>query len=531
MFFRSIIIFRALLCIVNAEGSNEVFSNLPTSSFIESYVSDYEKFFKAKSQKIVFHVNQRINKHVTCNDLEFLNIPTKIEAPLMGSKVFKKLDKLYNQRAAWFNGVEYLSFATVGTHGTWIIGKIPGQDNGFVFLRPEHTSFTPIGLESSVHWKWNLNGEWTDMDQIKVVCKDHNENAESNPYFYEVNSFYASSDFSVQEETSSMILTPITNGRSAGSPTKVQAYFSDQTTKTFFLHSIRIICSEGIPVKLHKPPAATAMARLVNHEIGASHSWRMSFRYLHADPVTPIKDNETNLTNTADVMITLDSKSGEFRDSWKVQTLNEAENSNYNSQLSDIIENVKIGDYIWIWSTAVIKVNESAKDALSTRSDFEKATEVLLLCLSTHHTADMKSFIFRHFPHDRRDQMGQTSLARDIGLVKITVPQNKVCTSGDNCKSNTEGVVSMIMATTLRDHRQYVQHVLHGAVCIGPNPVPMMRQYVAEKERVSLHYVCSFIVSLFNSSCCKICWHYSLALHTCACVCICARDWTGRDGI
>lgn len=474
----------------NAESNYGVFANLPTSSFIETYLSDYEKFFKSKSQKFVFHLNQRINKHATCNELEFVNVPSDIEAPLMGGKIFSKINGLNNQRATWFNGVEYLSYANVGSHGTWIVGKNPGEDNGFIFVRPEHTTFTPIGIESNVPWKWNLNGDWVDMHQLKVICNDHNEKLENtslDPYFYEVNSYYSSSDFSIQEETSQMFLIPIVNDSRSGSATKVQAYFPDHTMKTFFLHSIRIICAEGIPVKLQRSPAISAMARLVNHEMGTNHAWRMSFRYLDADPLYPAESSaKTTFSREAEVLISLDSKSGEFRDSWKVQALNEIESSNYNAQMSGIVESVNVGDYIWIWSTSDFNVNESS-NYISLAPDFEKATEMLLLCLSKHQSINTKTFVFRYFPHDRRDQMGQTSLARDIQLVKIAVIQDKVCMVGDLCKSSNQ-MPSMLVSTTLADHRQYVRHVLHGVVYIGANPVPMMRRYVAEKEMVNLFH-------------------------------------------
>ena len=95
-------------------------------------------FIKAETELGTMGINviRKINKPFHCNAIEFVNVPANISSPLMGGSKFRIIeDELYNDRLAWTNGNEFLSYAETGEHGTWIVGNEPGKDSGYVYMK------------------------------------------------------------------------------------------------------------------------------------------------------------------------------------------------------------------------------------------------------------------------------------------------------------------------------------------------------------------------------------------------------------
>ena len=468
-----------------------LFQSLPTSSFIETYISDSESFKKSSSQKFVFYVHQRVNKPTHCKTVEFLNAEQ-----MFGNRgpIFHKMDNLYSERLAYYNGHEYLSFANVGEHGTWIVGNTPGEDSGYLYIRPTFTTFTPLGIESTTSWHWNAGGEWKGMNEIKLICRDKDVSTDS--FFYEVDSFYNSKELTTSEETGKAFMIP------SSDKNKINILFPDRTMKEVYLHSIKVIISKGGIVKLtNQASSKTVVTRLINHELYPERSWRLICRQ---EPITSIgntgSDSTTTTQSTSDMLLILDSKSGKFQDSWKVLELKNAEQEALNSKLIQDIEMTNVGDYLWIWTEEVYNIQEKWVDETRTNSytnyitpDNVNTNEMILLCLSRQDTSQASTWIFRYYPHDRREQMKQTPLERDVELIKITIPRNNTshasqCTSSTSqCNPSQSGLLSMTLSTTtrhLQEGAEYIQFVLHGLVYIGSNPITYIRNFIADNDKL-----------------------------------------------
>ena len=107
----------------------------------------------------------------------FMSQPKPNTSPFSGEQVFHViLDEMVNDRYAWTNGVEFLSYVKHDDDkldkdlGTWIIGSDPGKDNGFVFLRVNNThTLSPIGLEGEEsYWHWLSGKEVADTNNLSL---------------------------------------------------------------------------------------------------------------------------------------------------------------------------------------------------------------------------------------------------------------------------------------------------------------------------------------------------------------------------
>ena len=112
-----------------------------------------------------------------CQMIGFISQPKPNTSPFSGEQVFHViLDEMVNDRYAWTNGVEFLSYVKHDDDkldkdlGTWIIGSEPGKDNGFVYLRVNNThTLSPIGLEGEEsYWHWLSGKEVADTNNLSL---------------------------------------------------------------------------------------------------------------------------------------------------------------------------------------------------------------------------------------------------------------------------------------------------------------------------------------------------------------------------
>lgn len=96
-----------------------------------------------------FKLSRKVDRPIFCDTVEFINLPHPNSSPFVGGSVFTLMPELYNDKFAWTNGADYLSYALDSEGGsTWIIGGEPGVDAGYVHIKADSDVMTPISLES-----------------------------------------------------------------------------------------------------------------------------------------------------------------------------------------------------------------------------------------------------------------------------------------------------------------------------------------------------------------------------------------------
>lgn len=122
----------------------------------------------------VVRITKRINSPSVCRSVQFINIPVNTKSPLINGATFTLItDRLYNDRSAWTNGADYIFFINPTSdtpYGTWLVSTVPGEDNGYAYLKPSHESIVPIGADAE--WYWLESNGWSSSPEIKLQCLD-----------------------------------------------------------------------------------------------------------------------------------------------------------------------------------------------------------------------------------------------------------------------------------------------------------------------------------------------------------------------
>lgn len=482
------------------------FSQIPPTSFVKAtLVSE-----TSRPKEVVIEVQSKFNKPSKCETIEFLNMPKSLNT--MSTNIFKQVDKKYNHHVAYTNGKEFLSYVDEGDHGTWILGMNPGVDSGYVYIRPKHDSLVPVGLESGSKWKWSVEKEWITYDDIKVVCNDYvDDDLPSSNFFFQVGMYNGNSD-----EMTKLIMTA-----SPSSSSEAILFSLSSDDETIYLRDFKVVCSMGKTVRIHDTKnGRSTLARMVNHELGADQSWRITFRransHLHFSNSNPlpklasaIKTTENDdqvWDNKSEVRLRLKSD-GSIIENFTLNPLRVNEYlRNYRRQVSDI-QSTQVGDYLWTWMRHSYSTNISTQFLGSVVGDEEGALlapptdsieEVFLMCVGKSDT----HWLFRHYPFNRRDQMQQSILSRDTELVQIAIsPSGTSTTASQTCSSGTRSNALITAFEGLHDHNvssldQLSIHVEDGAnmitkhyhlldvMFVGRNPMTLIKNYIYDVEGV-----------------------------------------------
>lgn len=488
-----------------AIASTLAFNQIPPSSFVKAtLVSE-----KSGSRDIVLEIQSKFNKPSKCETVEFLNLPKSLNT--LASNAFKQVDKKYNQHVAYSNGKEYLSYVDEGDHGTWILGMNPGVDSGFVYIRPKHDTLVPVGLEPESKWKWSVEKEWIAYEEIRLVCRDYVDEdlpSASSNVFFQVGLYNGNN-----EDLSKLIMVP-----SATSITDAIAFSLSSDDEGLVLRDFKLICSMGKVVRVTDGDNnRSSLARLVNHELGADQSWRITLRradsHLHFSENNPIPKMAASLKNNfqddktwndkAEIRMRLKSD-GTIIENLSLQPLRKSEYlRNYRRQVNDI-KQTQVGDYLWTWlrhsysrniTSALLGATAASGEEEPIAPTSDSIEEVFLLCVGKSDT----HWLFRLYPFNRRDQMEQSILTRDTEVVQIAITPPHASSSQTCDNSNKHSLLTEF--ESLHDYNvssldRVSVHIESGAdlvtkhyhlldvMFVGRNPMQLIKNYIYEKEGV-----------------------------------------------
>lgn len=329
------------------------------------------------SKELGLQIIRRVDMPPTCAAIELLDLPEPNSSPLMGSTVFKFTpDVMYNDHFSWSNGVESMFFIkhAHGSRGNWLIGSVAGEDSGYVFMEAPQYSKTPLGLESDENsWKWLLANSWVDQPQMTVRCLDN----ALITHFYEVE--YFSDQHAVK---SFMYLNSDASGFMLEPHSQLWTFLSD----------IQPVLALGQPVNIGQD-----IATLVNFEHATVPGWRVTLR---AQTKDPLEHREHSLTLLASGFIQADGVSA-LSNTQKV--LNERR------VVSDI-RSAQPGDYVWLWYHTASTVGHP----IASRA------ELLVQCVNNF----QDTIVFKYFPTNRIDTMGQSILAQNTDMLVVSILSN-----------------------------------------------------------------------------------------------------------
>lgn len=393
-------------------------SSSPVHSTASSNQPPLTGFIKSDTSlgSVGINVIRKINKPFECSEIEFINIPKNISSPLVGGPIFAVMDsELYNDRLAWTNGKDFLSYVETGDYGTWIVGNDPGVDSGFVYIKPKHISLTPIDLEhGDISWHWLTKKQWDSMDEVRLVCND----AIVKDSFYEVEYW----DFGSQE--------PLRSHLTYDSQANIAQLYDKEHRQWIDLSNVILLCSLGKPVVVtDEAEGKSTIAILVNEE--HSHvGWSLTFRRV---PTNEADDAESMLWQRKDEVRSVLNSDGRL-DGFAIRPLTNVERKASLEKVKTSFANVKRGDYVWMWYTtdgpAVNRtiglrplapgLEDPAPSVVY--SYVEEHTEVLLWCQSRIHN----KAIFRYSESDRRDTMARGVLSRDTDYFIVNLDGNTI---------------------------------------------------------------------------------------------------------
>lgn len=457
----------SLACLYLLIASNKA-SYIPSSGFVKLYfqsenrVSVNGETTLAEQRSMIVKIISKSSIPKSCNTVQFLNLPKPNYSPLAGPNSFEILDEQYNNKPAWSNGREYLSFVSPreGDHGTWIIGVEPGVDNGYVFIKPESGDLVaPITSDNSgAIWYWLQKGNWQEQKALKVVCLDADEDTSENlaPQSRMFNIEYFDPT-STNPHESDLVLNP-TNSIANLLESKSASFDSITTPlhliKGLFLdveqdrwleiEAFEPIAAVGCPSKIFiedkGPPNRASIGHLINDEHAGLGSWRLTF----------LRDGTISSSLSAPndrLMIIVNGNTGPTV-GYTIQPFGNTIDieKKYTEAMLHRLGSVSKGEYLWLWFS-------------TTQSNLEIHDQLFLECVGVTN----EKAIFKYAVSDRREVMEQTVLSKDTNYVTMLFDS-----------SNNTPVFEF----------QGSDIILHGGFNLGSNALGYIKNYLLSMEGV-----------------------------------------------
>lgn len=467
---------------VAADDDVAVAGDLPVTGFFSGRVKS--------GSSVGFKSFRRVQGMAFCNTLEFQNLPDPNYAPFAGGSTFKLITgKLYNEKLAWSNGLEYLSYVLTGNGANWIVGNDPGIDNGYLFINADG-KLVPVQQETaSNHWFWLMQGTWQQQPPLRLVCID--EKSDSPPYYYIVEYYDEATRAMAQSYLLPFIADLADSGIGAvgtegiidphGSRFSGPVYLNRTTSEWDSVTDLQSVAEMGKPYMVTDSAGKSSLGVLVNEEQSSTGGYMLTFKKYSFQQIeikkkrinfADWKPNEQTIPDD-EVVVEIDSR-GKPTPDFVVDGLSSSVKKNYLNSVRTTLDGIEEGDYLWLWYHSLDCMDDDCNNSFISSSggikhffDAEKNSmvdQLLLKCISR--TPSKATFLA--FPSDRRDTMHRTSLSLNSDLLEMTFQHD-----GKKNGKFLNPLISFMGLTNL-----HVSSIFY----IGKDVVDYIRKYLYSKE-------------------------------------------------
>jgi hypothetical protein len=280
---------------------------LPVSGFISAIAEDDD---------LALRILRKVNAPASCRTVEFKGIPATELRKITGGATFQLLEgRSYNERPAWSNGKEFISYVTKDApFGNWLVGNDPGVDGGYMYIGTAAPSLTPLGLEGlkeepssggkgRLHWLALQTGSWNEHPGVQLQCTDTPAPplSAAPSSFVEVEYFdhaaggaLRSSFLALARDVDPALLPPMHPSHAEPRAEPRAALFHAETGSWELLSSVCVVAEMGAPTVISELSSVSSdsdvrgggakVALLVNAEHSGSQGWRCTFRHYPLSP-------------------------------------------------------------------------------------------------------------------------------------------------------------------------------------------------------------------------------------------------------
>jgi hypothetical protein len=403
----------------------------------------------------MFNIMKRINEPHLCRKIQYLNLPDPNPSPLVGGSLFTLMsNKLVNDHYVWTNGLEFISYIEIpdSKYGNWLLGNEPGVDSGYVFLRTDKVTLSPLNATSaSAKWKWLMKGKWVPQENIELVCMD---DYNVGTYYFEVEYFDHKTGEAHESwlipDLNPIILDAVEQHDANGKQQKIlSAVLHKKEMKWEQLEGIEWLASEGHPVLIGQGSngilsslglSVRTTAMLVAKEHANNKQWRLTFRKHNNSRAPFVYDNPEE----DDEFLIEVGATGVNGGRYVISQLSASQLHSFRRSWISEMRDMHVGEYAWIWFDDV-------------HGNAVKTSQSLVQCVAK----DGSALVFRVYPADRVEQMREKVLTHVTSL--LTVSLDSV---GDVVRANL-GSKQLQIASS---------------ISIGSDIYGFIRRYIVTKE-------------------------------------------------
>lgn len=450
---------------------DEIRQDFPPTGFIQST-------FVGTDVPFLFKTTFQIKAPALCQTLEFVNLPNPNPSPFMKGPIFQLMPDPVNNKFVWTNGQDIISFipsSDDGGYGTWIVGIDAGVDAGYVYIKPNGDTLTPLSLESDkVTWFWLNNKNWIAQPNTKLLCRDESVLPINRQSFFSIEYFDIESKTDFQSVfiplynvLPSFIRAPNPDGsKEPIADTAIEALYFDISVNAWrSLTNLKVLAAMGEPNLILDPNSKNKVGHEIGHLVNVEHAhygWRFTLRYSQLTP------SSTGINEVCVIYSSLGCQSDVC-----ISSLSTSQLQLYTDNTSKQLSLLKTGDFVWLWYNIGIRpasgvISEPALDLSDDDKNLNRNDEVLLECIAvSNNTA-----VFIYYPSDRVNTMHQKVLHRDTSFVIM------------HRELQENDVVSIWFEI------DGVELVSLGVYTLGSDLVSFVKSYLVDKE-VSLPHMSS----------------------------------------
>ena len=340
--------------------------DLPVSGFLLAQVELENE--ETPHFSLAFKIESRVSIVSECRKIQFLDAPAFLENTIFDAQESDPV----NGRMLFSNGQYYLSFVSEfmesRPHGTWILGNIPGEDNGIAYIKAPHMNLVPLfetGVEA-VAWHWIDKDGWQAMN-TSTVCIDESTDLSLIFEAQYIEKEQPIKTSIIQRADGSLTFWNVEHKR------WIPMEIMDKKAEDDTMSSIHL----GEPFWVKDNQGASCTGHLVNSEFLYTH-WRLMF-HCHNH-------------NATEVFLYYD-KDGLMHHS-SISALDAPNLYEYKSGLQTSLLNARKGEFFWLWFKPQ-------------NGSFLKTADILVRCVSN--LAGTVSFLY--YDSDRRTLMKRSLLS------------------------------------------------------------------------------------------------------------------------